>query len=149
MKKVRTRRPKTRKAWPFLPCFPVQHGRVEGLKLPGGQTSISWYKEMWATIGHINTLEEGYWSIFYLLHAIYWYFVCPTEAIIIIIVVKGLFSASTRTELTLFAMNFLYPRANRKALHLNLLYAFCYSPLWLVGIQQSLHTVGGFATDIT
>ena len=40
------------------------------------------------------------------------------RAIIIIIVVKGLFSASTKIESTLFATNFLYPRANRKALHL-------------------------------
>ena len=63
-------------------------------------------------------------------------------AIIIIIVVKGLFSASTKTESTHFATNFLYPRANRKALHL--IYSMPF-----VGIQQSLHTVGGFATDIT
>ena len=37
----------------------------------GGQTSIFRYQEMWATIDHFRALEEGYCSIFYLIHAIY------------------------------------------------------------------------------
>ena len=36
--------------------------------VPGGQTSISKYKEMWATIDHFNILEEGYevFSIYFM-----------------------------------------------------------------------------------
>ena len=68
--------------------------------------------------------------------------------IIIIIVVKGLFSASTKT-VDATCDEFSIPPSKLQGSTPHLVYAFCYSPLWLIGIQQSLHSVGGFATDIT
>ena len=41
LKKAKIKRPKTGKVWPFLPCFPVHHGRVGGLQFWLGGSKIN------------------------------------------------------------------------------------------------------------
>ena len=57
--------------------------------------------------------------------------------------VKGLFSASTKTESTHFATNFLYPRANRKALHLIHSMPFVTHPFDLLAYSNHCIPSGG------